>query len=73
MRIDEAYEGLCGEIVGLAVKDYRTALILGDREKQERLERFFRGEWFVYLVDDRVDGEYVIERVREQCKMSRRS
>lgn len=73
MRIDEAYEGLCGEIVGLAVKDYRAALILGDREKQERLERFFRGEWFVYLVDDRVDGEYVIERVREQCKMSRRS
>lgn len=63
------YELLCGAICKEAVNDYRYALLIGDRQKQEKLERFFRSEWFMWLVNDKVQGEYVIEKVREQCRM----
>lgn len=73
--IDEttAYELLKGAICEQAVKDYRAAILRRDRTKQEQLERFFRGQWFLWLVNDEIDGDFVIERVREQCKTSRRS
>lgn len=71
MNIDEAYRNLCGAICELAVKDYRTALLLRDKTKQAKIEKFFRSQWFVFLVNDAIDGEFVIERVREQCKMSK--
>lgn len=68
-----AYERLKGAICEQAVKDYRAAILMRDRTRQEQLERFFRGDWFLWLVNDKIDGEYVIERVRELCKMSKRS
>lgn len=66
-----AFELLKGSICEQAVKDLRTGILTGDKTKQEQLERFFRSEWFIWLVDDKIDGDWVIERVKEQCKMSR--
>lgn len=63
------YELLCGAICKEAVNDYRAALLLEDKERQEKLERFFRSDWFVFLVNDKVQGEFVIEKVRKQCRM----
>lgn len=63
------YELLCGAICKEAVIDYRAALLLNDKKKQEKLERFFRSEWFMWLVNDNIQGEFVIEKVREQCRM----
>lgn len=74
-EIGVAYESLCGAICEQAVKDYRAALLLGKKGKahRERIERFFRGQWFMWLVNGRVEGEFVIEKVREQCRMSKHS
>lgn len=72
-EIGVAYEAICGAICEQAVKDYRAALLLGKKAKaqRERIERFFRGQWFMWLVNGRVEGEFVIEEVRRQCKMSK--
>lgn len=70
---ETAYERLKGAICEQAVKDYRAAILMRDRTRQEQLERFFRGEWFLWLMNDKIDGEYVIESVRKLCKMSKHS
>lgn len=69
---ETAYERLKGAICEQAVKDYRAAILRQNRKNAEKLERFFRGEWFLWLMNDKIDGEFVIERVREQCRMSNR-
>lgn len=70
---ETAYEWLKGAICEQAVKDYRAAILRQDRKKTERLEQFLRGEWFMRLTNDNIDGEFVIERVREQCRTSNNS
>ena len=71
----DPYELLYGGICEQAVKDLRAAYLMGDRGKQRQkaLERFFRSEWFMWLTHGNIDGEYVIEKVRKQCRMSKHS
>lgn len=64
---------LIGGVLRQAVHDYRAALLMNDKGKQRKLEKFFRSEWFVFLVNDGIQGEFVIEKVREQCRMSKKS
>lgn len=66
-------ERLTGEICKQAVMDYRAALLIGDKTEQERLERFLLGDWFATITHDNIEGEYVIKKVREQCRMSKNS
>lgn len=72
-QIGVALEALCGAICEQAVKDYRAALLLGKKGKahQEKLEKFFRSQWFMWLTNGKIEGEFVIEKVREQCRMSK--
>ena len=77
MTIEQAYAQLAGAICEQAVKDYHVALALA-KEGGKRfigecasLERFFRSDWFATLTRENVDGEWVIEKVREKCKTSK--
>lgn len=71
--IEESYQDLAGAICEQAVKDYRRALMLFKFDEsqhfaKERLEKFFRSDWFTLLVGGSVSGDMVIEEVRKQCK-----
>ena len=57
------YEELANAIILQAVKDYR--LTDDERELQE-IERFFRSGWYKALTS--VDGEYLIQKLREEAK-----
>lgn len=75
--IEEAYADLAGAVIGQAIKDYRLALkayIRGDEKRKSELstlEKFFRSEWFVWLIDGKITGEYCIAEVQKQCRTSR--
>ena len=70
----DSYQALANAIVGLAVKDYKTALKYHFRhpDKQEyendvaSLERFFRSGWYGMLTD--LDGEYLMNGVRAMVR-----
>lgn len=69
--IDEAYENLANAIIGYAVNDYRNALKGHSYDRRMpleyliyRLEKFFRSAYFEILT--RVDGEYLIQRLRAE-------
>lgn len=75
--IAESYADLAGAICAEAVKEYRTAYKmyldghLGQASHCRTLEKFFRGEWFDFLMNGAVDGEMVIQEVRRQCLTSK--
>ena len=68
------YENLANAIILRAVEDYREAL--RDLEVNPRyplalrtvsdVERFFRSGWYKTLTS--VDGEYLIQKLREEAK-----
>lgn len=62
----DPYRELALAIVVQACSDYTFALAGNNRQLTSDCERFFRSEWFRLLVDDRIDGERVIEGVRRQ-------
>ena len=70
----DPYENLANAIILQAVKDYRAALknhlkrptSEHGRQDVEELEMFFRSGWYQMLTD--VDGEYLIERLREEAE-----
>lgn len=72
--IDGGYEGLANAIIVKAVEDYKVALTIAlglhpstqSLNRIIELEKFFRGEWFKVLCD--LDGEYLIEKIREGVK-----
>lgn len=68
------YEQLANAIVLQAVKDYRSALKRIKMNPANKAamsdamecERFFRSDWYSVLTS--VDGEYLINRLREEVK-----
>ena len=69
--IQTAYYDLANAIVFQAVTDYRKALNGVSYNKKyppeiivTKLEKFFRSSWYRTLT--KVDGEYLIERIREE-------
>jgi hypothetical protein len=68
----DPYQKLADAIVLQAVKDYRQDLRRMknrpsniNKGKVKEDERFFRSSWFKSLT--KVDGEYLIEKLREEC------
>lgn len=68
----DTYEALANAIVLQAVKDYRNALKRLKKRPDNRAaqadaaecERFFRSGWYGELTQ--VDGEYLIQRLKEE-------
>lgn len=68
------YEQLANAIILQAVKDYRYALKRIKMNPANKTamadamecERFFRSDWYCALTS--VDGEYLINRLREEVK-----
>lgn len=60
----EPYHALINAIILRAVKDYRTALDDGNTSGIAECERFFRSDWFTFLID--VDGEIIIRQVQRE-------
>ena len=70
-EIQTAYCNLANAIIYQAVEDYRKALkgVSYNRKYPpdiivKKLEKFFRSSWYRSLT--KVDGEYLIERIREE-------
>lgn len=71
---EAGYRGLADAIILKAAEDYKVALTVtmgrhpseSDLEKVIELEKFFRSKWFKVLTD--LDGEYIIEKIREGVK-----
>lgn len=69
------YQRLANAIVEQAAKDYRSALKALARDSDnsyiqdevKSLERFFRSRWYGILTN--VDGDYLIDKLREEAKM----
>ena len=69
---ENPYEKLANAIVLQAVSDYRRALRKVKKNPNNReaidgalqIEMFFRSEWYQVLTS--VDGEYLIEKLREE-------
>lgn len=69
---ENPYEKLANAIILQAVSDYRRALRKVKKNPKNRdaidgalqIERFFRSEWYQVLTS--VDGEYLIEKLREE-------
>lgn len=70
----DPYENLANAIVLQAVKDYRDALKRLKKKPGNQAamsvamecERFFRSGWYKTLTS--VDGEYLIQKLREEAK-----
>ena len=67
----DPYENLANALVLQAVKDYRDALKKkpGNQAAMSdamECERFFRSGWYKALTS--VDGEYLIQKLREEAK-----
>lgn len=70
----DPYESLVNAIVLQVVKDYRDALKRLKKRYDNKsamsdvmeCERFFRSDWCKTLTS--VDGEYLIQRLREEAK-----
>lgn len=65
MTVPEAYYELGFYVCERAVKDYKLAIMRGNKWEIEKLERFFRSEWCYFLTDGKVDGEQIITEVRK--------
>ena len=70
----DPYENLANAIVLQAVKDYRDAIKRLKKKSSNQAamadamecERFFRSGWYKTLTS--VDGEYLINKLREEAK-----
>ena len=70
----DPYENLANAIVLQAVKDYRDALKRLKKKPRNQAamsdamecERFFHSGWYKTLTS--VDGEYLIQKLREEAK-----
>lgn len=70
----DPYEALANAVIIQAAKDYRKALrILRNNPRKkaamreaEECEDFFRSKWYTCLTN--VEGEYMIERLRQEVK-----
>lgn len=75
--VEEAYADLAGAICEQAYKDLKSAYRKYELDPKGYageviiLERFFRGEWFTFLIGGTIDGETVIKEARKRCKTSR--
>jgi hypothetical protein len=73
---EDPYERLTNAIILQAAFDYRVALkkIKARPKNREaidealRIERFFRSDWYQALTS--VDGEYLIERLKDEVRQS---
>ena len=54
---DDGYTMLAGELISLAVSDFRVALIQKDEKRIAYHEWLFRSPWFTRLTMGRVDPE----------------
>lgn len=70
----DPYENLANAIIKQAARDYMTVLRKLKKNPQNKaamaeameLERFFHSGWYGCLTS--VDGDYLIERLREEVK-----
>lgn len=67
----DGYQSLANAIVELAAKDYRRSLKKNPRNREAmsmamECERFFKSEWIKALTS--VDGEYIMNRLREEAR-----
>lgn len=68
------YENLINAIILQAVKDYRDALKRLKKKPQNtdamstamEIERFFHSAWYQIIAS--VDGDYLIQKLREEAK-----
>ena len=61
--IDDPWIDLAMGIVACAIKDYKKAVKTGKPVVMYR--KFFRSDWFSVLTRDRINGEYIIEKIEE--------
>lgn len=71
MNEQNPFEILAQNIVLQAMDDYYTASRRRDEREIERLERFFRSEWYELLFE--VDGELVIKKLRKDTANNRKN
>lgn len=62
--IDRAYLDLANAIVTQAANDYRDALNRNHPRRLLEIEKFFRSKWYRILT--KVDGEYLIEKLKKE-------
>lgn len=67
---DKGAENLSVGIITQAVKDYK-ALLKGTVKENTNcniieVENFFRSEWFEFLTDYQIQGDYIIKEIRKQ-------
>lgn len=53
-------------VIMQAVEDYKTALARGEEGKIKELEHFFASSYFDVLGMDKVNGEYILRRLKEE-------
>lgn len=64
--IEENYSELANAIVLQACKDYKDALKRRDVYECNNLERFFKSEYFMDLVRDKISGTALIKEMKKQ-------
>lgn len=64
--IDDGYRALAMAVIVQAADDYRVAKILGDEYKMSSVEHFFRSWLFDVFARGRVNGEYILRKLREE-------
>lgn len=71
--LGSGYDALSNAIIKLAAQDYIRALkslkrnsrSRVARQEKEEIEYFFQSAWYACLTN--VDGEYLIQRLKEAC------
>lgn len=63
---DEGTRLLSIAIIQQAVKDYKANL--KSKVSVLELERFFKSSWFDCLIEEKINGEVIIEEVRKQVE-----
>ena len=61
-----AFEDLAIAIIAKAADDYRDYLRRGRKRRSKECEQFFKSDFYRILT--RVEGRYVIQRIREEIK-----
>lgn len=75
---DEGAHRLAQAIIVQAAQDYRRALrghsvagILADTVKR-RCEKFFFSDWFLQLTGGKIDGRYIVDKIKAEVKEAKR-
>ena len=75
----DPYEEIANAIIIQACNDYKKAyhrhlnrnIIVTDTDQElTELEEFFRSDWYKKLTE--IDGEYLMERLREQVRLQKK-